>query len=382
MINRRMISREIRSRRTNSRIRSKISVILSSLLCAALFCAALASPALALSAYRDGIFVYDEADVIPAEVEEEINTRAAALEGMTGVRVVTVCVASIEDKQINAFARELFFEWGLGEDDSRSVMILFATENRTYWTVQSVNFKDDFTDADLRRINNDCIEPDFASGKFADSAKKGFEATLEKVESIYSVDISNWKGESAAETENSGGDEKSSGFSLGAFFKVLLIIVLVAAGVIAALTVFAFLRRPRYVGSDENKRRHYRTDRGAYVGMPEKSDIERARAREARMRNQNAADSRAAQTRYPQGQRPQGQRPQGQYPQGQRPQGQRPQGQYPQGQRPQGQRPQGQAAQNRPRAEKRHEHPTVYPDRAPYINQNGASSDRSGGGRI
>ena len=400
--------------------RNKKTSILKAAITAALACllfAALAPAALALTSYVEGVYVYDDADVIPAAIEDDVSERAKALAAMTGVRVVIVSVASTEGKDSFTFARELFFDWGLGENDSRAVLFALSTEDRSYWTMQSASIKDTFTDADIRQINDRAIEPEFAAGNFAESVKAGFDAIVAKLEELYSVDLSKYGEESAVETQNADAGEKSSGFSIGKFFKVLLIIVLIAAGIIVALTVFAFLRRPRYVGSAENKRRHYRTDRGAYVATPEKSDLDRARAQNARaaqgQRPQGQYQQRQypqgqypqgqypqgqypqgqypqgqypqgqypqgqypqgqyPQGQYPQGQYPQGQYPQGQYPQGQYPQGQYPQGQYPQGQYPQGQYPQGQRQQNQ-RPQKKHEHPTVYPDRAPYVDQSNAS---------
>lgn len=347
----------------------------------------LANSVFAFPVQQENVYVYDEADVITAEEEADINSRAKALFALTGARIETVCVKNTGDKSTSEYALDLFAEWKLGSSDKNNgILILLSIEGNDYWTIQGSGLKSSLTDSDLQRINNEYLEPDFAAKKYGDGAKKTFDALLGKLEEIYSVDVSKWDGTTTQSTAPASADtasdktEDSSGFSIWKFFRILLITVLIAAGVIAAVTVFAFIRRPRYVGSGGTKRRHYNTERGTYVSMPPKGNIDRARMRQA-PRPQNGTNPARAQGQQGGASQSGGVRQGNIAGQGhiRRPE------QYPQRPRPQS------ANRQDPRTrqggtqngQRRHEHPTVYPDRPPYIDRNNAKGSKPGrnGGR-
>lgn len=350
---------------------------------------ALASSVFALPVQQEDVYVYDEANVIPDEAEADINSRAKALFAMTGAKIETVCLKNTGDKTTSEYAIELFAEWKLGSSDKNNgILILLSIEGNDYWTMQGPGLKSSLTDADLQKINNDFLEPDFAAKNYGDGAKKTFDALLGKLEAIYSVNVSEWNPDapsqvSAAPGTDSSAEQKDapSGFSLGDFFRIMLIIVLIVAGIIAALTVFAFIRRPRYVGTGGSKRRHYNTERGAYVSMPPKSSIERSRMRHTSERAQGNTRSHANQGR----QGPGSAYGQQGYP-GQRRTPQNPgNGRVSTGRTSMPDAPDKQRARsngNTRNQQRPHEHPTVYPERPPYIDRNngsGSSSTRNGG---
>lgn len=350
---------------------------------------ALASSVFALPVQQENVYVYDEADVLPDETEADINSRARALFALTGARIETVCLKNTGDKTTSEYAIELFSEWKLGSSDKNNgILILLSVEGNDYWTIQGAGLKSSLTDEDLQKINNEYLEPDFAAKKYGDGAKKTFDALLSRLETIYSVDVSSWDPNAPAQASEAPGTENSaekkdevSGFSIGTFFRILLIIVLIVAGVIAAVTVFAFIRRPRYVGTGGSKRRHYKTERGAYVSMPPKDNIERVRTRYTSERPQSGtrqAPPQGRQTFAAPGQ--QGQRRNPQYPQTGRtamPGNMNTSGRVnvPKYNDQQRTRPSG-GTQSRQRP---HEHPTVYPEKPPYIGRNNGTGPASGG---
>lgn len=351
------------------------SAVLSLIACVIL-AFSLAGSVSAIPVQQEDVYVYDEAEVIPDDVQADINARAKALCALTGARMETVCVKNTDGKTTSEYALEIFNEWKLGASGKNNgILILLSIDGNDYWTIQGPGLKDSLTDADLQKINNEYLEPDFAAKNYGDGVKKTFDALLGKLEGIYSVDVSGWDGSTPAGTAAPGTDSASSAkdesaFPFGRFLRILLIVVIIAAGVIAAVTVFAFIRRPRYVGTGGARRRHFRTERGAYVSMPQERSTDRSR-----MRQQVRPQSRPDAIRRPQP------GPGGAGAQDGRPA--RP-GQYPQRQ----QRPQT-GAQNRqdPRtrqggtqnARRAPEHPTVYPERPPYIDRNNAGKGRTGG---
>lgn len=350
----------------------------------------------------EGLYVYDEADVISAEIENDMNSRAKALFALTGSELVTVTVKSTGDKTTNAYAAELFSDWKLSADKNNAILILLSIDAKDYYVQPGSAITEKLSSDVLHEIFLASLEPDFAAGKYGDGAKKIFDDLLSRIEKIYSVDVSTYDPAAAQTAEEAAAptETEKSGFSIGKFFKWLFIIVLIIAGVVAVITAVAFFRRPRYVNSGTEKRRHYNTERGAYVGMPEKTDIERARRREAMIRNQGTQQRPQGQqnrTGYPQGQqRPQGQQIRAGHPQRQqRPQDRQSRVGYPQGQQsqrdprraqnapyprqgqPRADAPAGQqyppSREGTPRRVQRNadgsEHQTVYPERAPYVNR-------------
>jgi uncharacterized membrane protein YgcG len=369
--------------------------LVSALLCAILLFAAFAATVSAADIEKtDGIYVYDEADVISAEIENDINSRAKALCALTGSQIVTVTVKTTGSKSLNDYTAKLFSDWKLSAEKNNAVLVVLAIEDKNYFVLPGSALTEKLSTEVLYEIFAASLEPDFAAGKYAEGAKKLFDDLLSRVEKIYSVDISTYDpNSSAAQTVQS--TEKSSGFSIGKFFKWFFIIVLIIAGIVIAVTAIAFFRRPRYVNSGSDKRRHYNTDRGAYVGVPEKDEIERARRREAMMRARAAQNGAQGQGRPVQGQnraqypnqgRPVQAQNRAQYPgQGRPVQGQN-RAQYPGQGRPvqgqdRGQYPSNRAGvrngQNMQRPPRRegvdHEHQTVYPDRAPYVDRSNAA---------
>ena len=83
--------------------------LVSALLCAILLFAAFAATVSAADIEKtDGIYVYDEADVISAEIENDINSRAKALCALTGSQIVTVTVKTTGSKSLNDYTAKLF----------------------------------------------------------------------------------------------------------------------------------------------------------------------------------------------------------------------------------------------------------------------------------
>lgn len=421
-------------------------------LCAVLVSASLASAVFAAVVEKaDGVFVYDKADVIKDETEKSLNDRAKELKEKTGSEIVIVTVQNMGGDDGNKFAEKVFDELKLSEVNNDSVLVIFSAAEKHYHITPGSSI--------CKFIDKEAIDKVFDAALVAETAGD-YDARFTKIFDDLEAKVQEYQ------------TQKSDSSSP---FKWILIVLLVIVGVAAVIAVVMFFRRSKYVGTGDDKRRRYKTDRNNFVDVPEQSDIERARRREAAMNNragQQGAAGDQGQFRYPDGQRPQGQHPQGtrQQPQGQRPYpqgqnarpyppqgqrpypngqqaqgqqmrrapqgqqsrpypngptrefestrnvnvpgqrptpngptrefestrnfnvpGQRPQGQrpypqgqrpYPNGQQPQGQRPypqgqqarpypQGQApgvnAQNRRPAQVDHEHPTVYPDRAPYV---------------
>ena len=196
---------------------------------------------------RASVYVYDSADVISSEIEDDINRRADALYAMCGAQIITVCVTTTGDTPIDKYTAELFNTWKIGSvQRNNGMLLIMATEDREYWILQGNGIKNDITDSDLQAVNNECLEQYFRDEKYGEGALAVFDRLLEKFQALYSIDISNWDGKyidfSYPETESESDDaqkQTSPGKPLMGFFKTVLWI---------AAAVLLILIRPAPLG--------------------------------------------------------------------------------------------------------------------------------------
>ena len=128
---------------------------------------------------RASVYVYDSADVISSEIEDDINRRADALYAMGGAQIITVCVTTTGDTPIDKYTAELFNTWKIGSvQRNNGMLLIMATEDREYWILQGNGIKNDITDSDLQAVNNECLEQYFRDEKYGEGALAVFDRLL------------------------------------------------------------------------------------------------------------------------------------------------------------------------------------------------------------
>ncbi len=82
-------------------------------------------------------FVNDFADIISADAEKEMLSRAVSLYDATTAQVVTVTVETLDGKEPYEYALEIGREWGVGseEEDNGIVILLSESERQIYVAV-------------------------------------------------------------------------------------------------------------------------------------------------------------------------------------------------------------------------------------------------------
>lgn len=95
----------------------------------ALLCANLVSFAANLPALTGRIV--DQANVIPADTRNAIETKLADLESKSGIQLVVATVTSLDGEEIEPYSNELFRSWKLGEKPKNNgVLLLVAPKER------------------------------------------------------------------------------------------------------------------------------------------------------------------------------------------------------------------------------------------------------------
>jgi uncharacterized protein len=151
-----MISAATRTRLKQAAV---LGVVLAILLCA--------STALAMPAASELFYVNDQADVISAEHEAYYVSQSAALEKATGAQIVVATVSSLEGKDIESYATELFRSWGIGDKEKNNgLLILLAPNERKIRVEVGYGLEGKINDAKAGRFIDDYAKDDLKNNDF------------------------------------------------------------------------------------------------------------------------------------------------------------------------------------------------------------------------
>ena len=129
-------------------------------------------------------YVNDYADVISAEVEDEIIDLGYQLEEQTGAQIALVTVDFTNGDSLETYAMELFNAWGIGSAEKNDgLLILLSIGDDDYWVTQGEGLEDTLTSGKISSILQKYLEPDFAAKDYNAGAKKTYEAFAKRLNS-------------------------------------------------------------------------------------------------------------------------------------------------------------------------------------------------------
>lgn len=129
-------------------------------------------------------YVNDYADVISAEVEDEIIDLGYQLEEQTGAQIALVTVDFTNGDSLETYAMELFNTWGIGSAEKNDgLLILLSIGDDDYWVTQGEGLEDTLTSGKISSILQKYLEPDFAAKDYSAGAKKTYEAFAKRLNS-------------------------------------------------------------------------------------------------------------------------------------------------------------------------------------------------------
>jgi len=155
---------------------------LLSTLIVALFVAA--APALAAPTFPPltGRIV-DEGNIIPADVEANLETKLAALEAKTTDQFVVVTLASLQGYDIADFGYQLGRAWGIGQKDKNNGLLLIVAPNeRAVRFEVGYGLEGTLTDALTRVIIESAILPRFRADDVAGGIERGVDDAIQALE--------------------------------------------------------------------------------------------------------------------------------------------------------------------------------------------------------
>jgi len=153
-----------------------------------LLCAALAVCAVTFPPLTDR--VVDEAHILSARERDALSSKLAELETKSGIQLVVATVASLEGREIEPYANELFRTWKLGEKTKNNgVLLLVAPNERRVRIEVGYGLEGTLTDALSKVIITNAITPRFKTGDFGGGISRG----VDDIITVLTTDASEWQ---------------------------------------------------------------------------------------------------------------------------------------------------------------------------------------------
>jgi len=133
--------------------------------------------------------IVDQADIIPAATELELEPKLRELEDKSGIQLVVATVKSLEGGDVETYANQLFRTWKLGEaKNNNGVLLLVAPNERKVRIEVGYGLEGTLTDALSSVIISNAITPRFKSGDFGGGISRG----VEDIITVLTTDASEW----------------------------------------------------------------------------------------------------------------------------------------------------------------------------------------------
>ena len=124
--------------------------------------------------------VVDTADLLPAADERALERELAAHETATGHQVVVATVPSLDGRNVETYANELFREWKLGRaEQNDGVLFLVARDDRKTRIEVGYGLEATLTDIQSGTILRSVVLPEFRENRFARGIVAGTQTILD-----------------------------------------------------------------------------------------------------------------------------------------------------------------------------------------------------------
>ncbi|MBJ7439994.1 MAG: TPM domain-containing protein [Sphingopyxis sp.] len=193
----------------------------SLLLCWALGLSLLAAPATAQSFPKLTGRVVDQADIIPAAEEANLNIQLEQVEKTSGHQFVVATVNDLEGNEIADYGYKLGRAWGIGDEaKDDGVVFLIAPNERRMHIAVGLGLEPVLTDALSGRIIRDVVTPKFKASDMPGGIQAGVNAIAEQIQ--LSPEEAAARAQAAAAQERDRADDGNFG---GLFFVGFIIFI-------------------------------------------------------------------------------------------------------------------------------------------------------------
>ena len=122
-------------------------------------------------------YCFDFAGVVPQDVVRDIDDYGESLKEEFDIDFVVIVTASIDGKDINAFAADIFSRWEIGKDTKgrKGILILIAQKEQKVKIEVGYDLEHIYTDIYVARVEREMLEEFLAQADW----ERGFLATIE-----------------------------------------------------------------------------------------------------------------------------------------------------------------------------------------------------------
>ena len=143
----------------------------------------LAAPATAQTFPKLTGRVVDQADIIPAAEEADLNIQLEQVEKTTGHQFVVATVNSLEGYDVADYGYRLGRDWGIGDKEKDDgVVFLIAPNERKMRIEVGLGLEPVLTDALSGRIIRDVVTPKFKDGDLPGGIQAGVNAIAQQIQ--------------------------------------------------------------------------------------------------------------------------------------------------------------------------------------------------------
>jgi uncharacterized protein len=177
---------------------------------------------------RNGVAVYDYANVISSADKQKLESMIDELEQKTGAEIAVVTLQSLDGGQIDDFTNRLFEKWGVGQKGKdNGLMFLAAMQDRKMRIEVGYGLEGAIPDSTAGRIRRDVITPYFQANQPGKGITAGIAMLSQEIAQEYGVQLT---GAATQYRYNRTADRRGEGE-----IHPLLLLVLVVGFVIFAI---------------------------------------------------------------------------------------------------------------------------------------------------
>lgn len=139
---------------------------------------------------RNGVAVYDYANVISGTDEQKLESMIDELEQKTGAEIAVVTIQSLDGGQIDDFTNRLFERWGVGQKGKdNGLMFLAAMKDRKMRIEVGYGLEGAIPDSKAGRIRRDVITPYFQANQPGKGITAGVALLTQEIAKEYGVEL-------------------------------------------------------------------------------------------------------------------------------------------------------------------------------------------------
>lgn len=122
-------------------------------------------------------YVNDFANIIPDDIEKQIESICVEVKQKTGAEIAVVTVETVGDEYYSDYANKLFEAWGIGEKDKNNGVMLFnAVKERRLWIEVGYGLEPIIPDALAGAILDNYVLPYYRQGNYGEGLLEGTRA--------------------------------------------------------------------------------------------------------------------------------------------------------------------------------------------------------------